>query len=780
MMLGVIRRVSRLRAGRMLAGSLLVALAAANAGAAAELRASIRVEGNHRVEAATIRSYIHSDHGKVSPDQADLDAGLKALYATRLFERVDISRSEDAIIVRVVENPVIRRLAFEGNRKIKEEQLQKETESRAGGPLWRPIVQQDVERVVEAYRHSGYFDATVTPKVIAAPEHQVDLVFEVKENKKVGIARLVFVGNKAYGADRLRAVIKTGTTNFLSFLLNNDIYDSDRIASDRDDLRRFYLKHGYADIRVAAAATFDPARNGFQVTFTVDEGNQYRFGTIDIRSDVPGVDATALRGKLRTDAGSVFNAEAIDRSVEDLALEAARLGHPFAAIHPGDKRDAARHVIDLVYAIEPGPRVYVERIDIRGNSKTRDDVIRRELDFGEGDAYNRSLVERAERRLKGLGYFKTVKMSQTPGSTPDRVVVAVNVEEEKTGDFTVSLGYGQADGWIGEIGIGDRNVLGTGVAAKISASYGQYTRGFDLAFTEPYALDSRASIGTDLYAKQTLASSYQSYGADTYGATLKLGTPLTDDLGAQWRYQIYNQQVTLNPSVTNASIPIQQAALAGPTWVSSIGSTINYNTLDNIRLPTQGISASLNQDIAGLGGDVNFLRTTADVRAYQPIAGDLVGMARLQGGTIAPWGGQTLPLLNGFFGGPQLVRGFAPNGFGPRDLTPGSTMDNVGGTQYWATTAELQAPVPLVPPEAGLRASFFTDAGSVWGYGGTGSTPALSRSLQVADSRAVRAAFGTGLIWDSPFGPIRADYAIPFAKTGYDVTQRFSFHAGGF
>jgi outer membrane protein insertion porin family len=351
---------------------------------------------------------------------------------------------------------------------------------------------------------------------------------------------------------------------------------------------------------------------------------------------------------------------------------------------------------------------------------------------------------------------------------------------------------------VGEVSIGDRNFLGRGDTLGASVTYGQYTKGFNLSAAEPNFGGSGLTVGFDLYGKQSLASNYQSYGSQTYGTTFRLGTALTEELGVQWRYSIYNQSTSLAPALMDcspsnpppgcyangeASLPVKQAVLNGPAWVSAVGSTVNYNTLDNNRSPTSGVVSALNQDLAGLGGDVKFLKTTEDFRTYHPIAGDVVGMVRAQGGYVTPWGGQQLPLSDGFFGGPQLVRGFAPNGFGPRDVTPGTTMDNVGGRQYWATSAELQAPIPMLPAGSGLKLGLFADAGSVWGYSGPrslGSGPALAQSLQVAASNSIRSSLGAGLIWDSPFGPIRADYAIPVSKASSDVTQRFWFSAGRF
>jgi outer membrane protein insertion porin family len=352
--------------------------------------------------------------------------------------------------------------------------------------------------------------------------------------------------------------------------------------------------------------------------------------------------------------------------------------------------------------------------------------------------------------------------------------------EQQTGDFSISGGYSTTDGLLAEVKVGDRNFFGTGNALNASVTYGQYARGIDLSASEPYFLGSRVAAGIELYGRQNAASPYQSYGSDIYGVTMQLGTPLTEQLGMQWRYSIYNQNITLNPSALTAapSLPIQQAALAGPAWVSSVGDTITYNTLDNNKMPTTGINSQLKQDLAGLGGDVKFLRTTEDVRYYQALNSDVVSLVRAQGGYITGWGGQQVPLINSFFGGPSMVRGFAPNGFGPRDLTPGTTMDNVGGSMYWATTAELQSAIPGIPQEYGLKASAFVDAGSVFHYGGPTVFPGSAQSLQVANANVVRSSVGAGLTWASPFGALTVSYAVPLTKAAYDVVQPFSFGAG--
>jgi outer membrane protein insertion porin family len=645
------------------------------------------------------------------------------------------------------------------------------------------VVQADVGRIMEAYRHAGRDDVSVVPQIIDRGDDRVDLVYVVTEGGKTTVRQINFVGNKAFGKRQLAAVIKTSATNMLSFLTGGDVYDPDRIAADREQLRLYYRSKGYADADVTSAnAEYDPAVHGFTVTFSIDEGPLYHFGDVSVDSKVPGVDTEKLRRVVLARPNAVFDANALEKTNDALAIELAKLGYPFAQATPRSTRDAAAQRIDVAFLIEQGPRTYVERIEIHGNTRTRDYVIRREFDIAEGDAYNKSLIDRAERHLKNLNYFKSVKITHKPGSVQDRVVLDVEVEEQSTGDFSISGGYSTTDGVLAEVKVGDRNFLGSGDAVSSSITYGQYARGIDLSASDPYFLGTRISAGVELYDKQNDSSPYQSYGSNVYGATLQFGTPITEQVGVQYHYSLYNQNVTIDPTslVGTPSLPIQQAALAGPQWVSTVGSTVTYNTLDNNKSPTDGFKAQITQDVAGLGGDVNFLRSTEDVRYYHAINDDVVSLVRAQGGYITGWGGQQVPLLNSFFGGPTMVRGFAPYGFGPRDLTPGSTMDNVGGTMYWASTLELQSAIPGVPKEYGLKASAFVDAGSVFNYGGPTVFPGSTQSLQVANSNIIRSSVGMGLTWDSPFGALTIDYALPLTKAAYDVVQPLNFTAGGF
>ena len=852
-------------AGLLLAGVLLslgsgsAAAQQADGGAAAT---SIVVEGNRRVEAETIRSYF-----KVAPgervDAAKVDSALKALYASGLFQDIRISQQGGRLIVTVVEAPVIDRLAFEGNNKIKDEQLQQEIQSKARGTLSRATVQADVQRIIEVYHRNGRFDVSVVPKVVERPNNRVDLVFEVHEGEKTGVKTIIFVGNHVYSDYRLKEVIKTSTSNILSFLQTTDVYDPDRIEADRDLIRRFYLSHGYADVQVVAATgEYDPGQKGFIITFTIEEGPLYRFAAIDVQSNIRAIDTRSLLVGLRARQGDVYNADAIEKTVEDLTVEIAKHGYPFATVRPRGDRNAQTRTVSVVFVVDEGVRAYIERINIRGNSRTRDYVIRREFDISEGDPYNRALIDRAERRIKNLNFFKAVKITNEPGSAPDRVVINVDVEETSTGDFSVMGGYSTADGFMGQVSVSERNLLGTGRYARASLTAGQYIRGVEFNFVEPYFLDYRMSGGIDLFARQTLASPYLSYGTSNYGTNLKFGIPLREDLSLQLRYSIYAQQISLssslddctniNPNFTStfptpvalaaaslgvpgginaaypgwqpanfqsnclyqnnlplyvAALPIREELSYGTEIVSQPGYGLTFNTLDNNKHPTSGLLVNFGQDIAGLGGTTAYLRSVIDFRGYYEVVSDLVGVLHLQGGDMlglkkCPTSGTCVSnngyvsVLDDFKMGQNLVRGFQPAGLGPRDQTIGGADDALGGTMYWGASLEFQYPFYFLPKDAGFRGAVFVDSGSEWGYKGETQYPATGEinglvtpnipgtsyvcqcGLLYADSSAPRVSVGASLIWDSPFGPLRFDFAYPVLKQPYDRTQFFQFGGG--
>ncbi len=811
----------------------VVAVPARDAYAQALTVNSIIVQGNQRVETETIRSYFRPGPGG-RLDAFQIDEGVKALYATGLFQDVRPTIQGGRLVITVIENPVINRIAFEGNKKVKDEQLRSEIQSKERGTLSRPVVQADVARLVEVYRRSGRFDIRIEPKIIALPNNRVDLVFEISEGRKTGVKSIQFVGNRYYSGYRLKDVIKTSETGLLSFLSTGDIYDPDRIEADRELLRRFYLKHGFIDVRVVSAvAEYDPARRGFVVVFTIEEGEQYRFGGVDIQTSIRGLNTRVLWPQVRTYPGDVYNAEAVEKTVEEMTIEAARQGFAFATVRPRASRDNQNRLVNLVYLVDEGTRVYIERINVRGNTRTRDYVIRREFDIGEGDAYNRALVARAERRLKNLNYFKTVKITPESGSAPDRIILNVDLEEQSTGEFSVSGGYSTADGFLAEVSISERNLFGRGLYGKASVQYGQYARGFGLTFVDPYFLGYRVAFGLDIFGKQQLPTNYISYSTTTVGFGTRLGFALREDVALQLRYGLYRQSVSLpdylndcllspnapingGPGVPStfpnldscflngeASLAVRRELANGPVLTSSVGYSLTYNGVDNNRAPTKGILAELRQDFAGVGGDVRFVRTAADVYGYHEVVGDLVGSLHLQGGHITGWGcknnsqslldlpAECLRMLDHFQMGPNLVRGFAPAGIGPRDLSRfglTGTGDALGGSMYWGASLEVQTPLYFLPKDSGVKVSAYADAGSLWNYVGPTSWAATGETLSgsicpvtpcpLDNSMHIRSSVGVGLIWDSPFGPLRFDYAVPLTSEPYDRTQRFRFGGG--
>src|ERR1700716_2306377 len=549
--------VGMLVRGGLLAALIMFAMPVAamlvSSPAVAQSVSSIQVEGNRRVEVETIRSYFKPGPGG-RLDQAPIDDGLKALIETGLFQDVKISQSGGRLLVTVVENPVIGRVAFEGNKKVKDEQLSAEVQSKPRGTLSRPMVQSDAQRIAEIYRRSGRYDIRVNPEIIEGPNNRVDLVFAITEGSKTGVKSIEFVGNVAVSSYRLRDVIKTRESNILSFLGGADVYDPDRVEADRDLMRRFYLKHGFADVQVVAALTeYDPERKGFLVTFKIEEGQQYRVGSVDFQSSIGTLDGNSLRRFSRVNVGSLYNAEALEKSVEEMQIEASRRGYAFAIVRPRGDRNFEAHTVSITFAIEEGPRTYIERINVRGNTRTREYVIRREFDISEGDAYNRALVDRAERRLKNLDFFKTVKIGTEPGSSSDRVVLVVDLEEKSTGDFSVSGGYSTSDGALAEVSISERNFLGRGMYAKAAVQYGQYARGASLSFVEPYLLDYRVAGGLDLFYREQLANSYVSYNTKTMGFSPRLGFGLREDLSLQLRYSLYQTKVSLPATLNNCN-----------------------------------------------------------------------------------------------------------------------------------------------------------------------------------------------------------------------------------
>lgn len=817
----------------------------------AQSASSIVVQGNRRIEADTVRSYFRTGPGEVLT-AARVDEAIKAMYATGLFRDVRVSRQAGRLVVQVSENEVINRVAFEGNRRLKTEQLQGEIESRARGTFSRATVQSDTQRLYDVYRRTGRYEVEIVPKTIEQPNGRIDLIFEINEGKKAGVRSINFVGNNAFGRQRLLDVMSTAESGILSWIKSNDVYDADRLNADQEAIRRLYLRAGYVDMRILSArADFDQAANSFTIHIEIEEGPQYRIGTVDIQSNIRDVDAATLRGALKTRSGSVYNVELVDKSLEDVTLEVARRGYAFATVRPRGERDPSTLTVNLVYVVEEGPRVYVERINVRGNTRTQDRVIRREFDMAEGDAYNRVLVDRAERRLKNLGFFKEVKITTEPGSAADRVIVNVEVQDQPTGAFSIAGGYSTADGFIAEASVEERNFLGRGQFVRLGGMFGQRSRGVNFSFTEPFLMDYRLSGGFDLFYRHTSRATYQPFESTSYGGTLRLGVPITEHFALQLRYSAVSQRISIRDDqlncytgygsglsqftdangnvsyyeatdpraagLTNNGLAYLQPdgtvstvasatpysclhdgeasaalrAISGKTrFISMFGYSLIYSNLDRAINPSQGLYAELRQDIAGAGGNARFIRTTGDARYYHDLTNDWIAMLRVQGGHIMGLGGK-LDSVDQFFMGPELVRGFQTAGIGPRDFAIRSAAagigldraaDAVGGTMYWGASAEVTFPISFLPKDFGMRGALYADAGSVWGYNSITSFNTggaiLPVDLQGSDAHKIRSSVGVGLLWNSPFGPIRFDYSFVLSKARGDQTQAFRFSGG--
>lgn len=736
------------------AGMLVPGFIAASSEAATV--SSIVVTGNTRIDASTVKSYVLIVPGK-SFGSADIDESVKSLYGTGLFSDVTINVSGSRLVVKVVENPIVNRVLIRGNKKVKSNVLMPLLQTKPRGVLTDAKLQGDVQAITDYYATQGRSLASVTPEVTPLADNRVDVTIQINEGARTGVGTITFVGNSAFSDSRLRSVINTKVHGLLSWLNRKDVYSEAKLAADQESLRRFYLSHGYADFRVISVDTdFNEAKGRYHIVFTIEEGDKYRFSTVNVDSTIPGVDGSALRRFVETRPGAVFDAVDIEKSVEALTIEVSRLGHPFVQVRPRGDRNYENHTISVTYLVDEGPRLYVERIEILGNTKTRDYVIRREFDFSEGDPYNRVLVDKAERKLRNLGYFKSVLISTEPGSSPDRVVVIVSIEEDATGD--ISLGGGiSTEGLVAEISLNERNFLGRGQQLRISVGYGSDQQAYNLSFTDPYFLGYNISAGFDAYMTQQDSSNFRPFDNEIIGGAIRLGLPITDDLRFNLNYKIFNQ------SISNSTL--QAYFPNGDYLTSSAGYSVVYSTLDNKTDPREGMNIVLQQDFAGIGGDARYMKSQIDARYYQDIFpdADIIGILHAGAGNITGLG-QPIAAIDAFFKGPDLVRGFEAYGIGPVDPATGIP---IGANNFWMTSAEVQFPLPLLPPDFGLRGAVFADAGSAWGS-----------DYAVDPSNVIRSSVGASIMWASPIGLLRGDFAQAITKADTDKTQFFRFSAG--
>ncbi|MBT3071483.1 outer membrane protein assembly factor BamA [Rhodomicrobium sp. Az07] len=748
----------------------------------------IKVVGNRRIEPETVKSYLTFTAGQ-RYDAYKADESLRALFATGLFQDVRITPQGGTVVIAVVENPLINRVAFEGNREVKSDTLSAEVQLKARTMYTRAKVQADVQRVLDVYRRQGYYATQVDAQIIQLDNNRIDLVFEIREGPETKVVGINFIGNLSFSDTELRGVITTSESSFLDFLKPTSVYDPDRFNLDRELLRRYYLRNGYADMRVmSAVADVDREGKGFFLTFTIDEGQQYFFGGVDVESTLPTFAAETVRGNLLTKPGDVYNAELVDRTAERLTVAVAEQGFAFGQVRPRIDRDPVNRTISVTYVVEQGPRIYIERINVVGNYRTEDFVIRREFRVAEGDAYNKIMVDQARLRLLALGFFKNVKVDREPGSAPDRVVLNVAVEEQSTGELSFAAGYSSAEGLLGEVSYTERNLLGTGQYLQVKVTGSQISGGAEVSWTEPRFLDRNLSFGLDAFARNSdyTSSSYTDAGyADLkIGGSVRFGFALIDHLWLNTNYTLMSDEVY--DVADGSSLAVKQ--IEGTSVISSVGYSMIYDTRNNRKNPSRGFYFSFAQDVAGIGGDVNYIRSVAEGRGYYPITKQITLVGRAIGGNITGWDDQNVRIVDSFFKGGETVRGFATAGLGPRDKY---TDDPVGGKNFWAATAEVRFPLPFIPDDLGFGGAVFADAGSVWGSdagayaiqyansakSGCGGDLVACGYKGTYDSNDIRASVGASILWNSPVGPLRADFAYALAKASYDETQVFRFGA---
>jgi outer membrane protein insertion porin family len=744
----------------------------------------IRIEGLQRIEPETVRSYLLLQKGDPwDPDR--VDASLKALYATGLFADVKLDREGNTLVVRVVENPIINRIAFEGNSKLTDKELTAEIQERPRTVYTRTRVQNDVGRIVELYRHHERFAATVEPKIIQLSENRVDLVFEINEGPTTGVRSINFVGNMAFSDSTLRGVIDTKESRWYRFLSNSDTYDPDRITYDRELLRKYYLSQGYADFRVVSAiAELTPDHDGFVVTFTVDEGERYKFGKIDVNIKLKDLPKEQVLPLLTMHTGDWYDANSVEHMISVLTDALGNRGYAFVEVKPQITRNREDRTIDITFDVQQGPEVYVERIDIVGNVRTLDKVIRREMRLVEGDAFNTNKLQRSKDRIKNLGFFKKVETTQTQGSAPDKTVVTVEVEEQSTGELSLGVGFSTTDGPLADITLRERNFLGRGQDIRIGTTVSFRSQQVDLSYTEPYFLDSNVAAGFDLFEIKTsptasfFSGETPAYQQFSYGGSLRAGYQLTENLRQTLKYTARSDDITDVQSDASLFIALQQ----GTHLTSSIGQVLLYDRRDNRVDPTSGWYASLGNDLAGLGFGVDYIRNKVTAGYYYPVAPGWVLNISGEAGDIFGYSGQQVLLQDRFFVGGDNLRGFAPAGIGPRDVV---SQDALGGNKYYVGSVTESVPLGL-PKELGLTGRVWTDFGTLWSNDQRNlvltpaqlATAGLSSQPQIVDSPALRVSAGVGVSWASPVGPVRIDLGLPVKRESYDKTQFFRVSFG--
>ena len=795
---------------------------------------AIVVRGTERLEPETVRSYINLSIGE-RYDRDRLDQAVKALYASELFADATIRDDNGTLIVEVKENPVINRIIIEGGKRVKEEKIREEIRLAPRQIFTRSKARADVGRILELYRRSGRFAASVEPKIVQLEQNRVDVVFEMTEGPKSKVRQINILGNDKFKEGELRGAMATKQSRPWRFFTSNDTYDPDRLAYDQQKLRQFYLTNGYADFRVVSSvAELTPDGRDFIVTYVLDEGERYKFGKVELESQIRDIKPKEFQPLIRIKPGDWYDAQKIESTVEGLTETAGLLGYAFADVRPQFDRDKEKREMNITFSIGEAPRVYVEKVNINGNTVTVDSVIRREFRLAEGDAFNSIKVKRSSDRLKGLGFFQDkLEIEQKPGSAPDKVILEANVQEKPTGELQVSAGFSSLERFILSLSIRQRNFRGRGQELRASANISSYSKSIEAGFTEPYLFGRNLALGFDVFRRdfrsfnQIGTTRNTTYNQVSTGFQIRTGFPITEFWAASLRYGLSFEDITLdketfyNPRpITDASTCDPQLAgrylceAVGKRTISSIGYSVIFNNLNNGRRPSAGQRFSVSQDLAGIPTGVKYLRTRANYDWYHALFGSgFVLNLGGEAGYITGYGGSDVLLTDRFFLGQPQMRGFNIRGVGPRVLRRFFNADGtinldrqqaqddaLGGKAYYLGRAEIQIPLGSSGEELGLRPSIFTDVGAVWSvkrpvtqcFNSINSNLPLpcapydpanpNRSAYIeqflGDSPSPRLSVGIGVSWNSPFGPFRFDLAKALLKQDGDDTQIFQFNVG--
>lgn len=757
------RHFRHIRSGALLfIMALGIFVATAPPALAAQSVSKIVVEGAQRVEPSTVVSYMDLKVGD-PVDGAATDRVLKNLFATGLFADVTVSYAQGVVTVNVVENPLINQIAFEGNDKIEEEELLSEIQLRPRQVFTRTKVQSDVSRLYQIYRRQGRFSVNIEPKVIRLDQNRVNLVFEIEEGDITKVESIRFIGNKSYDDDKLRSEISTKETAWYRFLTSDDRYDPDRLAYDQELLRDFYLSQGYADFQiVSAVAELSDDKEGFFITFTVREGDRYKVSGTQIASQIRNFDAAVLNESITFAEGDWYSLEDVRESIKNMTDQLGDLQYAFVDVSPDIVRDRATNTLQVIFQINETPRAFVERINVNGNIRTLDKVVRREMLIVEGDPFNRSKLTESEQNIRNLDFFEDVKVDVQPGSAPDRTVVDIDVAEKSTGELSIGAGYSTYDGPLADLQIRERNLLGKGQDLLFSTTIAGERTEFNIGFTEPYFLNRDLSAGFDLFHITRDFQTESSYDQRLSGGALRMGYPLSKKWRQTLKYTVNRNDIRNVDDDASRFVRDQE----GKRDTSAVSQRLVYDDRDSKVFPTNGLIYWLDTELAGLGGDAKYVSGKTGASYYYPVRDQWVFNLLGETGAITGYSGADVKINERFFLGGSSLRGFERSGVGAHDAATG---DSLGGNYFYRGSAELSFPIGL-PNAYGIKAHGFSDFGSLWNLDESGSG--------ILDESSVRASAGLGMSWRSPFGPIRVDYAVPVAKEDYDGEQNFRFDFG--